>query len=365
MISGAPPVWHEQPNAAASKSPTPKSPSPFLKAFRWVPASLLAAVCACSSASVVLLALLPAAGVAAPLGTAFAFSVSAAERVSASAPTPSAAGASIAWCMLGVYAMLWALATASAVVTIRTPPGHIPLWLYSREPGDQAYFHNVLQAVEKKLDGSLRFCRKCGAFKPDLAHHSRELGLCILCYQHWDIWSNNAIGFYNHKAYLLCLLYGACAHGMAVALLLPGVLRAWPLSAEAQLPHFVLLAALYQGGEAAIFGFAALSVLTSAVLGAGSLLWLLFHAVLVARGTTAHGFFRQASCTRHKPPKPKVAGRPFDFGIKGNFVRACGRHPMLWLLPSNQGVEGNGIFFELRMEDSHADGRDGGWPRHK
>jgi len=37
------------------------------------------------------------------------------------------------------------------------------------------------------------------------------------------------------------------------------------------------------------------------------------------------------------------------FGAKGNFVRACGRHPLLWMLPTNQGVEGNGIFFELNV----------------
>ena len=362
MISGVPPVWQEQPPAPTSKAPSPLS---FLKAVRWVPASLLAAVCACSGACVVLLTLLPATGVAAPLGAEYTFRVWGVERVTAAAPKPSPAAATIAWCALGAYAMLWALAVASAVVTMRTPPGHIPLWLYSREPGDQAYFHNVLQAVEKKLDGSLRFCRKCGAFKPDLAHHSRELGLCILCYQHWDIWSNNAIGFYNHKSYLLCLVYGACAHGASVAMLLPGVLRAWPLSTAAQPPYFVLLNALWRGGESAVFGFAALSALTSAVLGVGSLLWLLFHAVLVARGTTAHGFFRQVGCARHKPPKPRVSGNPFDFGVKGNFARACGRHPLLWLLPSNQGVEGNGIFFELRTQGAHGDGHGSAWPRQK
>ena len=80
-------------------------------------------------------------------------------------------------------------------------------------------------------------------------------------------------------------------------------------------------------------------------------LWLLFHIVLVSRGTTAHSFFRQAGCKRHKPPKPPVPGRPFDFGLLGNWSRACGRHPLLWLLPTNQGVEGNGIFFELNIGD--------------
>jgi hypothetical protein len=117
----------------------------------------------------------------------------------------------VAWSLFSAYALVWALAFISAVVTVRTPPGHIPLWLYSREPGDQAYFHNVLQAVEKKLDGTLRFCRKCGAFKPDLAHHSRELGVCILCYQHWDVWSNNGTHTTCRKTFCLLPPPRACA----------------------------------------------------------------------------------------------------------------------------------------------------------
>ena len=298
------------------------------------------------------LVLLPTVGIAAALGSDYAVT------------TPSSSRSlTAAWAALVGYALVWSLAIASAVSTMRTPPGHIPLWLYSREPGDQAYFHNVLQAVEKKLDGSLRFCRKCGAFKPDLAHHSRELGLCILCYQHWDIWSNNAIGFYNHKAYVLTLLYGVLGHGLSLALLLPGVIRMWPLaSAESLPPQLVLVHALWHGGDSAVLGYAVLSVTASALLGGGCLAWLCFHGFLMARGTTAHGFFRQVGCARHKPPKPKLTGRPFDFGLKGNFTRACGRFPLLWCLPTNQGVEGNGIFFEVMQLDGRgADGGDSAW----
>ena len=334
--------------------------------------------------AVLLLALLPAVGVAAPFGT------------DAALVGFSSTGTSL---IFMAYHLVWALAVLAALTTARMPPGHIPLWLYSREPGDQAYFHNVLQAVEKKLDGSLRFCRKCGAFKPDLAHHSRELGLCILCYQHWDLWSNNAIGFYNYKAYLLSLLYGVLAHGFGCALLLPGVLRAWP---QADASYAFL--AMWMGGvssppvaaramhtshahepdvarpptpppsaqracddarmsprapacqpqASSVCGFACLSLLGSAVMGGASLAWLLFHTWLIARGQTAHTFFRQCGLVGAKPPKPRQqAGRsPFDFGLRGNFARTCGKQPLLWLLPTNQGVEGNGIFFELNVSTS-------------
>ena len=33
-----------------------------------------------------------------------------------------------------------------------------------------------------------------------------------------------------------------------------------------------------------------------------------------------------------------------------------GKHPILWLLPTNQGIEGNGIFYELSVESQAGPG---------
>ena len=263
MITGAP--W-PPPSAPAAKTATNKTFTS--RVARRLPAVILVLVCGASITCVLLLVILPTIGAAAPLGSAYALS-------SGGIPSPATG-----WGSLVAYLILWTFAAISAVSVARVPPGHIPLWLYSREPGDQAYFHNVLQAVEKKLDGSLRFCRKCGAFKPDLAHHSRELGLCILCYQHWDIWSNNAIGFYNHKMYLLALGYGALAHALTAALLLPGVLHATSAGGigAAELPARVLLTVIVGGdgsvltkGDSSVLAFACISLFASTLLGLGSL----------------------------------------------------------------------------------------------
>ena len=253
MIAGTP--W--PPSSIPAPKVSPTAASLVSKLTRRLPAAILTFVCAATIACVVILVLFPTFGIAAPLGAAHAL---------------VGVSPAVVWGVAVLFAATWILAVASAVTVARVPPGHIPLWLYSREPGDQAYFHNVLQAVEKKLDGSLRFCRKCGAFKPDLAHHSKELGLCILCYQHWDVWSNNAIGFYNHKMYLLALGYGAFAHMLTVGLLLPGVLRAATSGGCGldELPARVLLA-LWVGGDASVLAFAFLALVASALLGGGSL----------------------------------------------------------------------------------------------
>jgi len=293
--------------------------------------------------------------------------------------------------MLVAFHVVCVLALASLFKTSRLAPGAIPLWLCSREPGDQAYFHNVLQAVEKKADGSLRFCSKCGAFKPDRTHHCEQLGQCVLVLQHWSLWCNNAIGFYNHKCYLLALLYTAIAHGTAAALLLPSVVRgicdslAAPVVAVASvvavvaeedegeglggeglgggvpLPLPPAVAALLRGGEGGVQAWALLSGSISAVLGVGAAAWLVVHLGLIAQGVTAAEWWRQNGCAYRKKPKPPLAGQPFDFAARANLAKAFGRHPVLWLLPTNHGIEGNGIFFELSGADAPADALAARW----
>ena len=204
---------------------------------RWLPPLLLALLSLCCFAAVLLLALLPTIAITAPLGeearSAHTRSPHPSHSTATSAQPTANTGpqmtlpvsAGLGWGLLVAFLLVCLLAVASYAKAARLAPGAIPLWLCSREPGDQAYFHNVLQAVEKKADGSLRFCTKCGAFKPDRTHHCAQLGQCVLVLQHWSVWCNNAVGFYNYKCYLLALLYAGLAHGAGAAMLLPAVLR--------------------------------------------------------------------------------------------------------------------------------------------
>ena len=299
----------------------------------------------------------------------------------------------LGWALLLSFILVCLLAVASYVKASRLAPGAIPLWLCSREPGDQAYFHNVLQAVEKKADGSLRFCTKCGAFKPDRTHHCTQLGQCVLVLQHWSVWCNNAIGFYNYKCYLLALLYAGLAHGAGAAMLLPtvvqgirdaveegetppaveGLLRGGPGSVQATAPHRLHRRAACTAAPQRrrnstarttphrtspvipVQAFALLSAAVNSLLALGALSWLLCHAVMAARGMTATEAWRQGGCSRRKRPKLPLAGRPFDFSARANLAKVLGRHPVLWLLPTNQGIEGNGIFFELSGPEAGVD----------
>ncbi|KAL2266346.1 hypothetical protein VTJ83DRAFT_5698 [Remersonia thermophila] len=58
-----------------------------------------------------------------------------------------------------------------------------------------------------KSNGEMRFCKKCQARKPDRAHHCSTCRRCVLKMDHHCPWLATCVGLYNHKAFLLFLVY--------------------------------------------------------------------------------------------------------------------------------------------------------------
>jgi len=66
------------------------------------------------------------------------------------------------------------------------------------------------QPLQPPRTRAMRRCHKCqDNFKPPRAHHDSVTGRCIVKFDHFCPWVNNAIGALNHKFFCLFLLYTA------------------------------------------------------------------------------------------------------------------------------------------------------------
>ncbi len=103
-----------------------------------------------------------------------------------------------------------ALALVSILRTMLTEPGRIPPEWEVGELGSPPEMRQVPR--EHKHDGSIRICRKSrpNVYKPDRAHFCRILGRCVLKMDHFSPWLANAIGFANHKYFLLSCALRPC-----------------------------------------------------------------------------------------------------------------------------------------------------------
>jgi DHHC palmitoyltransferase len=75
-------------------------------------------------------------------------------------------------------------------------------------------------AVTNDDSSSIRRCYKCNDnYKPARAHHDSVTGRCIVKFDHYCPWVNNAIGVLNHKFFCLFLFYTALSCVVSLLLL--------------------------------------------------------------------------------------------------------------------------------------------------
>jgi len=54
-----------------------------------------------------------------------------------------------------------------------------------------------------------RWCKLCQHWKPPRSHHCREYNRCVLKLDHYCPWVYNAVGYRNHKFFILFLFYAS------------------------------------------------------------------------------------------------------------------------------------------------------------
>lgn len=58
-------------------------------------------------------------------------------------------------------------------------------------------------------EGVPLFCEKCRIFKPDRAHHCKEIGRCVRKMDHYCPWAGGIIAEHSHKFFMQFVFYGA------------------------------------------------------------------------------------------------------------------------------------------------------------
>jgi len=178
----------------------------------------------------------------------------------------------------------------------------------------------------RTIQGSVRYCHKCAAIKPDRAHHCSVCGKCVLKMDHHCPWVNNCVAFNNYKFFVLFLMYGLI-YCLYVALTsFKYFLDIW-LYEEGR-GHFNIL-----------FLFFVSSMFSISL---GSLLG--YHIYLVLNNRTTLEAFR-APVFRRGPDKDG-----FNLGKRGNLSQVFGEECWSLLLPVYSSF-GDGLTFPQRFSE--------------
>ena len=189
--------------------------------------------------------------------------------------------------------------------------------------------HVTMFSIEKKSRGGVRMCQRCLKAKPDRCHHCSQCNRCILKMDHHCPWVGNCIGFHNYK-YFLCLLF-YCAVTCQLIIYSSNPLFKAALARD-DIPYKMAF-------------FIATAYVLACVFGTIITIFFCFHLYLISGGLTTIEF-----CEKSGRKDLFKLGSPYDVGIYANFQNTLGDNPLLWLLPCNRNLEGEGLYFQVKPE---------------
>lgn len=186
-----------------------------------------------------------------------------------------------------------------------------------------------------------RWCPYCQSYKPPRSHHCKELGRCVLKMDHYCPWVYNAVGYRNHKYFVLFLIY---ATGSLSYHLICVILRIAYTLSSGKPPFFSVF-------EIVMFSLQLIFVLP-VTIAIGSLLG--YQISCIWNGMTSIESFLEKSYRK----AAQRAGRKFrwyyDFGTVDNMKQVLGPRVRDWLKTSAQShfTKDGGWEFKTRHYDS-------------
>jgi hypothetical protein len=211
------------------------------------------------------------------------------------------------------FHIITALAILSYYRAVSTDPGGIPStaeWEKSN--------------LSKKGEG-LRFCSREKKYKPDRTHFCSAIGRNVLKMDHYCPWLANCVGYFNHKFFMLFILFATVASGWGTI----SVAHLLATSSAGFLPKSAALSA------AQVF-FLTEGLCISSLISLVLTPFTGFHLWLVANNKTTLEYCEKTN--------PSVS---YDFGIIHNFCQVFGYNPLFWFLPI-QTAPGDGLTFDRK-----------------
>eukprot|EP00656_Telonema_subtile_P009358 TRINITY_DN1439_c0_g1_i1.p1 TRINITY_DN1439_c0_g1~~TRINITY_DN1439_c0_g1_i1.p1 ORF type:complete len:350 (-),score=75.17 TRINITY_DN1439_c0_g1_i1:178-1227(-) len=242
-----------------------------------------------------------------------------------------------------MFFLLWSFAQSIMVDPGRVPEWfarlemerqgmHVPGKLLSLPEDDVKKLQETLDQmgagnVERKLDGSGRWCRKCVRVKPDRCHHCRVCQRCVLKMDHHCPWINNCVGHYNYKYFYLFIVYSLLTLFWVVATSFLNFLKS--VAADD---------VLTVGSESFMIVFTWMyCMLLSVALGG----FVTFHTYLLLSNYSTIELVEKKGAQR-----VNTYIHPWDNGRERNIKDCLGESKWLWMIPVRIGMRGNGCRFK-------------------
>jgi len=229
-------------------------------------------------------------------------------------------------------------------MTIFTPPGLTSdVFPIEAEPDKS-------QPAPKRGEGFSRYCKQCKRTKPPRAHHCHICDKCVMRMDHHCPWVSNCVGHYNHKYFLLFLLY------LWIGCLYVSVLSFGPFMLSNNYK-------VHWTGNASRGTVMFTFVLTLSVSLALSLM-LMWHIYLVFSGQTTIEFYFNRYKAHEASLRKQEYHNEFDLGFKKNFQTFFGLNEkhywFMWLLPTLKMVQGDGTWYPTRSQHHRPADKQGG-----